>query len=65
MLRTPAFGIDGYHTLIQYIRQTILHWLKIFWKFSLFYGEYIANPPWQKIENKDIIEVSQPVLTTA
>ncbi|MEB3339532.1 hypothetical protein [Okeania sp.] len=44
MLRTPAFRVNQYHTLIQYIRQTILHWLKNFGKFSLFYGEYIANP---------------------
>ncbi len=54
MLRTPTFRVNQYHTLIQYIRQTILHWLKIFWKFSLFYGEYISNPPWQKTEKRTL-----------
>ncbi len=48
MLRTPRLHVNQYQTLFQNIKQTILHWLKVFGKFSLFYGEYTATPPWQK-----------------
>lgn len=46
MLRTPTFDVDQSQRLILHIKQikqTIIHWLKTFWKFSLFYGNYIAN----------------------
>ncbi len=48
MLRTPTFHLNKSQKIIQHLKQTILHWLKNFGKFSVFYGEYIANPPRQK-----------------
>jgi|GEM_PF-3924727 hypothetical protein len=62
MLATAPLFIDAPRYYLRQIIHRIVQAIRFFWKFSLYYGQFVSTPPWEhQVQHKIEKEVnSQP-----